>query len=111
MVERYEDDGLVKHVRTVGSRLADGLDQLVTRYPDRLAERHGLGLMQALETHSDQLGFELTKSCFRHGLLAIFAFNHQSTLQILPPLIISEEEVDEVLVRMDSAVAATEAMT
>ena len=109
VVERYQDGELVKHVTAVGSRLAAGLDELVTRYPQRLAERHGLGLMQALETHSDQLGLELTKACFRHGLLAIFAFNHQSTLQIMPPLIISEEEVDEVLERFDGALAATPA--
>jgi 4-aminobutyrate aminotransferase-like enzyme len=90
----------------MGSRLAAGLDELVSRHPGQLAERHGLGLMQALETHSDGLGFELTKACFRHGLLAIFAFNHQATLQIMPPLVISADEVDEVLERLDAAVAA-----
>jgi acetylornithine/succinyldiaminopimelate/putrescine aminotransferase len=106
VVERYEDGELVKHVSTMGSRLAAGLDELVSRHPEQLAERHGLGLMQALETHSDGLGFELTKACFRHGLLAIFAFNHQATLQIMPPLVISADEVDEVLERLDAAVAA-----
>ena len=106
VVERYQDGELIGHVTAVGARLAAGLDELVALYPHTLAERHGLGLMQALETHSDQLGFELTKACFRHGLLAIFAFNHQSTLQIMPPLIISEEEVDEVLERLDGALAA-----
>jgi putrescine aminotransferase len=107
VVERYEDGELVSHVDAMGSRLAAGLDELVARYPETLAGRHGLGLMQALDTHSERLGFELTKACFAHGLLAIFAFNRQSTLQIMPPLVISAEEVDEVLERLDSAVAAT----
>ncbi len=62
--------------------------------------------MLALETRSDALGFELTKQCFAHGLLAIFAFNRQSTLQMMPPLVISAEEVDEVLERLGEAVAA-----
>jgi putrescine aminotransferase len=106
VVERYEDGELVKHVEAMGARLADGLDEIVARYPEQLAGRHGLGLMQALETQSDRLGFELTKSCFGHGLLAIFAFNHQSTLQIMPPLVISPEEIDDVLERLDAAVAA-----
>jgi putrescine aminotransferase len=110
VVERYEDGELVKHVSAMGSRLAAGLDELVRRYPHQLAERRGLGLMQALETQSDRLGFELTKACFRHGLLAIFAFNHQSTLQIMPPLVITDEEVDEVLARFDTALAATPAV-
>jgi 4-aminobutyrate aminotransferase-like enzyme len=65
--------------------------------------------MRALETRSEALGFELTKRCFAHGLLAIFAFNRQSTLQIMPPLTITAEEVDELLERLGGAVAAMDA--
>jgi acetylornithine/succinyldiaminopimelate/putrescine aminotransferase len=106
LVERYEDPELLPHVRAMGDRLAAGFDELVERHPDRLAGHHGLGLMRALDTHSDTLGLELTKQCFVHGLLAIFAFNRQATLQVMPPLVMSAEEIDEVLERLGSAVAA-----
>ena len=106
VAERYEDPSLLEHVQEMGLRLASGLDDIVARHPEQLASRRGLGLMQALETRSDAMGFNLTKACFQNGLLAIFAFNHQSTLQIMPPLIITAEEVDEVLERMDLAVGA-----
>jgi putrescine aminotransferase len=106
LVERYEDPELLPHVTAMGERLAAGFDELVERHPDRLAGHHGLGLMRALDTHSDALGLELTKQCFAHGLLAIFAFNRQATLQVMPPLVISAEEIDEVLERLGSAVAA-----
>jgi putrescine aminotransferase len=106
VVERYEDPRLLLHVGEMGSRLRAGLEALTERYPDRLTEVRGLGLMLALETHSDALGFELTQQCFQHGLLAIYAFNRQSTLQVMPPLTIAPEEVDEVLVRLEGAVAA-----
>jgi 4-aminobutyrate aminotransferase-like enzyme len=46
------------------------------------------------------------RQCFRHGLLAIFAFNRQSTLQMMPPLTIEPEQIDELLKRLDPAVAA-----
>ncbi len=105
VVERYEDPTLLEHVEVVGARLRSGLDALVAEHPDRLVAVRGLGLMLALETCSDGLGFELTKQCFRHGLLAIFAFNRQSTLQIMPPLVISADEVDEALERLRAAVA------
>jgi acetylornithine/succinyldiaminopimelate/putrescine aminotransferase len=62
--------------------------------------------MIGLETHSEAHGLELTRQCFRHGLLAIFAFNRQSTLQLMPPLVIYPEEVDELLERLGAAVAA-----
>lgn len=106
VVERYEDPRLLRHVGEMGSRLRAGMEALVQRHPDRLREVRGLGLMLALETSSDALGFELTQQCFRHGLLAIFAFNRQSTLQVMPPLTIEPEEIDEVLERLDAAVAA-----
>ncbi|HEX6583641.1 MAG TPA: aminotransferase class III-fold pyridoxal phosphate-dependent enzyme [Thermoleophilaceae bacterium] len=106
VVERYEDPQLLRHVGKMGTRLRTGMEALAERYPDRLIEVRGLGLMLALETQSDALGFELTQQCFRHGLLAIFAFNRQSTLQVMPPLTIEPEEIDELLVRLDAAVAA-----
>jgi acetylornithine/succinyldiaminopimelate/putrescine aminotransferase len=105
-VERYEDPRLLSDVRERGARLRAGMEALVERHRDRLSEVRGLGLMLALETHSDALGFELTKACFQHGLLAIFAFNRQSALQVMPPLTITPEEVDEVLERLEAAVAA-----
>jgi acetylornithine/succinyldiaminopimelate/putrescine aminotransferase len=106
VVERYEDPRLLRHVDEMGERLRAGLEALVERHPDRLVEVRGLGLMLALETRSEELGFELTKQCFGHGLLAIFAFNRQSTLQVMPPLTIAAGEVDEVLERLGAAVAA-----
>jgi putrescine aminotransferase len=103
---RYEEPELLEHVVAMGDRFAAGFDKLVARRPDRLEGHRGLGLMRALDTRSDAMGLELTKQCFAHGLLAIFAFNRQATLQVMPPLVIAEAEVDEVLERLDAAVAA-----
>ena len=105
VVERYEDPALPAHVDAMGARLGAGLDALIARQPDRLVARRGLGLMLALETHSPRQGLELTRRCFANGLLALFAFNRQSTLQIMPPLVISAQEVDELLGRLAAAVA------
>jgi acetylornithine/succinyldiaminopimelate/putrescine aminotransferase len=106
VVDRYRDGALLDHVEAAGERLAAGLDELVSRHPERLAGHRGLGLMLALETPSQEHGLALARECFRHGLLAIFAFNRKSTLQVMPPLVISLAEVDEVLERLDAAVAA-----
>jgi putrescine aminotransferase len=108
VVERYEDPALLEHVEAMGARMCAGFDRLVARHPERLAGHHGLGLMLALETHSEAQGLELTQRCFEHGIAAIFAFNCKSTLQVMPPLVISAEEVDEVLERFEAAVSAME---
>ena len=108
-VERYADPRLCEHVTAMGERLAAGLDGLVARHPEQLSGHRGLGLMRALDTHSDALGLRLTMEAFANGLLAIFAFNRQRTLQIMPPLVIEPAEIDEVLERLEAAVAATAA--
>jgi putrescine aminotransferase len=108
VVDRYEEPGLLEHVEAMGTRMRAGFDALVERHPQRLAGHRGLGLMLALETHSEAQGFELTRQCFAHGLLAIFAFNRKSTLQVMPPLVITADEVDEVLERLEAAVATME---
>jgi acetylornithine/succinyldiaminopimelate/putrescine aminotransferase len=109
VVERYEDPALLEHVRAMGARMRAGFEDLVARHPDRLAGHRGLGLMLALDTHSEAQGFELTRQCFAHGVLAIFAFNRKSTLQVMPPLVITAGEVDEVLERLEAAVGAMQA--
>jgi acetylornithine/succinyldiaminopimelate/putrescine aminotransferase len=106
VIARYGDGELLDHVNRMGERLKAGLEELVVAYPDRLEGCRGLGLMLALDTRSEAQGFDLTKSCFEHGLLAIFAFNRQATLQVMPPLVIEEAEVDEVLERLEAAIAA-----
>ena len=105
VVDRYRDGELLDHVNAMGERLGARLDALVERHPETLVERRGLGLMLALETRSERLGLELTQACFRNGLLAIFAFNRQSTLQVMPPLVISADEIDEVTERLEQAIA------
>jgi acetylornithine/succinyldiaminopimelate/putrescine aminotransferase len=76
------------------------------RYPTRVSGHRAKGLMMALETHSEAQGLELTRCCLGEGLLAIFANNRRSALLVMPPLVISPDEVDEVLSKLDGALAA-----
>jgi acetylornithine/succinyldiaminopimelate/putrescine aminotransferase len=62
--------------------------------------------MMALQTHSDEQGIELARQSIENGVLAIFANNRRSALIVMPPLVISAEEVDEVLGGLDAALSA-----
>jgi acetylornithine/succinyldiaminopimelate/putrescine aminotransferase len=106
VARRVADPEFLNHVERMGSRFEAGFLELKDNYPDRVSGHRARGLMMALETHSEEQGLELTRCCIAEGLLAIFANNRRSALLVMPPLVISADEVDEVLSKLDAAVAA-----
>ena len=65
--------------------------ELVTRFTDRAS------------------GPWMTAAGFQAGLLTIFANNDPSVIQVLPPLIIQEDEARQVLSILDAMLASLEA--
>ena len=104
---RVADAGFLSHVTRMGERFAAGFEELRRRHPGQLAGHRAQGLMMALQTHSDEQGVELALRAIEHGVLAIFANNRRSALIVMPPLVITAEEADEVLAGLDAALAAT----
>jgi acetylornithine/succinyldiaminopimelate/putrescine aminotransferase len=106
VVSRVSEPGVLDHVAEMGERFRKGFDELCRCYPETLAGHRGRGLMMALQTHSDEQGIELARQSIENGVLAIFANNRRSALIVMPPLVISAEEVDEVLGGLDAALSA-----
>jgi acetylornithine/succinyldiaminopimelate/putrescine aminotransferase len=106
VVTRLSDPGFLEHVVEMGERFQAGFEELCRCYPETLAGYRGKGLMMALQAHSDEQGIELARQSIENGVLAIFANNCRSALIVMPPLVISEEEVDEVLSGLDAALSA-----
>ena len=104
---RVADPAFLAQVTRMGERFGAGFEDLRRRHPRKLAGHRAKGLMMALQTHSDEQGIELARRSIEHGVLAIFANNRRSALIVMPPLVISEDEADEVLEGLDAALAAT----
>ncbi|ADH86875.1 acetylornithine transaminase [Desulfurivibrio alkaliphilus] len=81
-------------VREKGAYLAAGLNELVRRYPDRLQEVRGLGLIQGLVLQQEfrEQGPAMVQKLFERGLLLNFAGN--TALRFIPPLVVSRPEID-----------------
>ncbi len=96
----------------VGERLRAGLDELKKRYPDRVADVRGLGPMLCIELVTDghldpdpDLTLAITKATLQRGLITIRAGLYSNCVRFLPPLTISDEQVDEALVVLGQAMA------
>jgi len=103
---RVSEPGFLDHVAEMGERFQDGFEELGRCYPETLAGYRAKGLMMALQTHSDEQGIALARQSIENGVLAIFANNRRSALIVMPPLVISQGEVDEVLTGLDAALSA-----
>lgn len=105
VVDKLTEPGFLDHVNAVAARLERGLDDLCVRFPKVLAGRRGVGLMQALDAQSTERCAALMAATIRNGVLAIWANNRQQTLLVMPPLVITNEDVDDIVDRIGAAAA------
>jgi acetylornithine/N-succinyldiaminopimelate aminotransferase len=92
-------DGFLDQVRARAAELHSGLRMAVERHPGVLAEPRGLGLLagvKAVGSHG-----ELARALRDAGLLSVLA--GESVVRLLPPLIVTAEEVAQALERLDQA--------
>ncbi len=62
--------------------------------------------MAALLMANDRCGPAMTTALGERGVLALFADFDLSVLQVIPPLTVTADEIDEVLEAMDGALGA-----
>jgi acetylornithine/N-succinyldiaminopimelate aminotransferase len=91
--------GFMAEVARVGARFRAGLEALVHHYGDVFSAVRGQGLMQGLVCAVPN--GEVQTACLAEGLLAVAAGDN--VLRLVPPLIVSDAEIDEALVRLDGA--------
>lgn len=89
VLDIFDKEKIVEHVQKISAYLIEKLDLLV-KEKDEILERRGKGLMQGLVL-KDPVG-EVVGRCAKNGLLVISAGGN--VLRIVPPLIITEKDVD-----------------
>ena len=97
VLEMMERDHITEHVKKVAPYLEKKLDELVAKY-DFLTERRGMGLMQGVVCEKP-VG-QIAAKALEAGLIVITA--GPNVLRFVPPLIIEEKDVDEMISRLES---------
>ncbi len=106
VLDLSSDPQFLANVRRLSQRLYDGLLALQARSPQDLLEVRRCGMFMGLKFNHAYGGVLMMKTSFDAGLLNWVAGNDRSVLQFLPPLIIDEALADEIVERMDVAVAS-----
>ncbi len=97
MLDEVSRAEFLQHVNDMAALFAAGLERLGHLYPDMQKGFRQKGLMIGVVLADDGLGLAMTVRMARNGVLAIFAENDRRILIIMPPLIISADEVAFVL--------------
>jgi acetylornithine aminotransferase len=98
-------DNLIANARERGAQLQQGLNSLVTKYPQLCREVRGWGLIQGLVLQDDRPleARQIVQKCLEKGLLLVPA--GLKVVRFVPPLVVSSAEIAQALTIVDLALA------
>ena len=97
VLELFEENHIIDNVNSVAAYLEQKLDELVAKY-EFIKTRRGVGLMQGL-VFDKPVGPVISKA-LEKGLILINAGT--DIIRFVPPLVITKENVDEMIAILDS---------
>lgn len=97
-----KSEGLVDKVAEKGEYFKNELRKLQEKYPDKVTGVRGCGLMLGMEVAGE--GKPIVESCLANNVIVNCTAGN--VIRIVPPLIISKEEIDIVVAALDKALAA-----
>jgi acetylornithine/N-succinyldiaminopimelate aminotransferase len=108
VLDRILEPGFIANVDRMGQRLSWHLQQLQQRYPNYVVELRGKGLLA---------GIKLPDSVVVRDFVARLRDDHQmltqgagdNVLRLLPPLVITEADIEEAVAKIGDAFAALDA--
>lgn len=99
VLDIFEKDDIVGHVKAVTPYLEEQLDQLVKRH-EFLKKRRGKGFMQGIVVEGKAVG-DIVKRCIENGLIIILAGS--DVLRLVPPLTITKQNIDEMIEKLEKS--------
>jgi 4-aminobutyrate aminotransferase/(S)-3-amino-2-methylpropionate transaminase len=112
-IETIRAEGLVDRARAIGEVMVTRLRALASAYPV-IGEVRGRGAMIAAElvgadgiTPDADLTKRVAAACHAEGVLVLTAGSYGNVLRFLPPLVISDDLLDDALSVLEKALATT----
>jgi acetylornithine aminotransferase len=98
-------EGFLAQVSARGEQLRAGLQAIADKYPQLIAEIRGWGLINGMELTADteMKALDVVKAAMEEGLLLVPA--GPKVVRFVPPLIVSEAEVNQAVQTVEKALA------
>ena len=102
-LEVIESEDLVDRALTVGNRFGQALESLKTR--PGVIDIRGQGLLRAIELDSPIRAQALSRNLLHRGLIALAGGASGTVLQLSPPLVITEQQLDHAVAVLHEVLA------
>lgn len=104
--EYWRDDALQAATLAKGARIRKALTELSNSVVATSLSHRGIGLAGGLVFEQAELAGKVSRAAFERGLLVETAGSREEVVKLLPPLTITDSELDEGLERLADAVRA-----
>ena len=101
------ENDVPRQCKEKGEYLKAGLEKLAKKYPTVINEVRGLGLMLAVEFCESDIGYSVAKGMFQRGVMTAGTLVNAKCVRFEPAAVISKEDMDNVIERMDAALEDT----
>ena len=104
VLDTVPDEKFLAHVETVGNYFKAQLIALQEKFPDKIAEIRGEGLILGAELKNfGKSGVQIVNECMKRGLIINCTVG--TVLRFIPPLIVTREHVDELIRILDEVLS------
>ena len=104
MLEQLVDGGLIAQIGRIGRRVEERLRSMAAAHPI-VKEVRGAGLIWGLDLKRDAT--PVVPAALSRGV--VVNRTAETVVRLLPPLVITSDEIDEGLARLDAALTVVEA--
>ncbi len=94
-------DRLWEQAAAKGEYLIPKLEALAAKYPQIFAKITGKGLLIGMHFQTPEIGYDVAAGLFKRGVLVAGTLISAQTVRIEPPLVITYEQIDTVLDRLE----------
>jgi putrescine aminotransferase len=98
------EEGIAEQAAEKGEYFIEQLQAIAARHPEIYTAITGKGLLIGQHFVDDEVGYAIASGLFKRGVLISGTMNNSRVVRIEPPLVISYEEIDTILNRLEDTI-------
>lgn len=99
----WRDESFSESIRRKAELATGLLGEIVETYTEAQGSLRGRGLIQGLKLDADGLAQDVARIAFEHGLIIETSGSRSEVIKLLPPLTVTEEELQDGIARMENS--------